>query len=75
MRPQLMAPWIYVQFFTLVNEILLQMSDICFGIQTPTCCDLVVFLIIYFNIESVWCLRKIFVHAISMDSTNGYSLF
>lgn len=75
MKPHFMTPWIYVQISTLVTEILLHISDICFGNETSTCHDLVVFLIIYFNLESVWCVRKIFVQAIATDNTNGFSLF
>lgn len=74
MKPNFMTPWIYVQFFTLVSEILLYISDICFGIETPSCNELVMFLLIYFNVEAVWCIRKIFVDAISLDRRDGYSI-
>lgn len=75
MKPHFMTPWIYVQGFTLVCELLLYISDIFSGIETPSCHELAMFLLIYFNLESVWCIRKIFVHAISLDNVGCYSLF
>lgn len=75
MKPHLMTPWIYVQFSSLVIELLLYTSDVCCGIETPSCYEAVMFLFIYFNLESVWCVRKIFFHAIALDNTDGFSLF
>lgn len=75
MKPQFMTPWIFVQFLTLALELLLWISDICCGIQLPSCYDVVMFVIVYFNLESIWCIRKIFIDAISAGKTEGYSLW
>lgn len=74
MKPHFMTPWIYVQFITLVLEIIWWISDICFGMELSICYDLLIFLLIYFHLECIWCIRKIFDYAISLGKTDGYSL-